>query len=72
MPVIPSDKEKTVTTVSDKYDEYGQKLGLFDLETYKVIYLENEAYKVDDLLSDSTLNFNQKKDDPFGSSAIFI
>ena len=63
MPVIPSDKEKTVTTVSDKYDEYGQKLGLFDLETYKVIYLENEAYKVDDLLSDSTLNFNQKKDD---------
>ena len=63
MPVIPTDREKTVTMVSDKYDEYGQKLGLFNLETYKVIYLENEAYKVDDLLNDSTLNFNQKKDD---------
>ncbi len=63
LPVIPTDREKTVTMVSDKYDDYWQKLGLFDLETYKVIYLENEAYKVDDLLNDPTLNFNQKKDD---------
>ena len=63
MPVVPVDKEKTVAMVSDKYDEYGQKLWLFNLDTYKVIYLENESNKVDDLLHDSTLNFNQKKDD---------
>ena len=63
MAVIPSDREKTVTMVSDNYDNYGQKLWLFNLETYKVIYLENEVNKVDDLLNDGTLNFNQKKDD---------
>ncbi len=63
LPVIPSDREKTVTMVSDNYDNYGQKFWLFNLETYKVIYLENEINKVDDLLNDSTLNFNQKKDD---------
>ena len=63
LPVIPSDREETVTMVSNNYDDYGQKLWLFNLETYKVIYLENEINKVDDLLNDSTLNFNQKKDD---------
>jgi hypothetical protein len=36
---------------------------MFNLETYKVINLENELTKVDDLLKDATLNFNQKKDD---------
>ena len=63
MAVIPSDREKTVTMVSNNYDNYGQKLWLFNLETYKVIYLENEVSKVDELLNDGTLNFNQKKDD---------
>ena len=63
LPTVPSDKEKTVNMVSNYYDEFGQKLWLFNLETYKVIYLENELNKVDNLLWDPNLNFNQKKDD---------
>ena len=63
LPTVPSDKVETVNNVSDKYDDYGQRLWLFDLETYKVIYLENELSKVDDLLNDPNLNFIQKKDD---------
>ena len=63
LPSIPQDKEKNVTMVSNNYDKYWQQLWMFNLETYKVINLENELTKVDDLLKDATLNFNQKKDD---------
>ncbi len=63
LPTIPSDKEKNVMMISNNYDKYGQQLWMFNLETYKVIYLENELTRVDDLLKDATLNFNQKKDD---------
>ena len=60
-PVIMSNSQ--VDMISDYYDEYWEKIWLFNMEPYQNINLTQVPNKVDDLLRDPGLNFVQKKAD---------
>ncbi len=52
-----------VETFSNHYDEYGQMLGIFDIDTYKSTDLTTDGKnKIKNLISAPGLNYPQKKD----------
>ena len=52
-----------VETFSNHYNEYGQMLGLFDIDSYKSIDLTTDGKnKIQNLISAPGLNYPQKKD----------
>ena len=61
-PTIPTEKVTQVNDFSEKYDEYWEKIGLFDLEKFRDLDLTVNPERSEDLLRDADLNFVQKKD----------